>query len=96
MVRAEREHAAEWGVAPFYKLVADNPFYRVQYAHGVVHHAVGIYYGAEHLLLEPPADVVGEAGAHEEHSLHGLYLEVRLRDIYRSAELHNLNLEFRV
>ena len=65
-----------------------HPLQRMQHAHRVVHGAEGIHRCVEPFLGEAPSYAVGEARAHEEHLLQGLYGEVRFLYLYGCGEPH--------
>ena len=74
-VGAEREHCRARHLS---SLGCEVALYGVQNARRVVHHAVRIDRSAKLVVDKPATDVVGEAGAYEEHALAWVYSERRL------------------
>ena len=77
MVGAEREHSRLRGFIGCNKLIGPS-LHGVHDACRIVHHAVWIDRSAKLVVDEPATDVVGEAGAYEEHALAWVDSERRL------------------
>ena len=87
-VGAEREHRRARHLC---SLGCEVALYGVQNARRVVHHAVRIDRSAKLVVDEPATDVVGEAGAYEEHALAWVDSERRLvYDDWRAKFHYNL------
>ena len=88
MVCAEGEegglYSGEWRVD------SGQFFHRMENRGGVVHHAEGIYRGAELFFFESRANVISKARPYEEHFLAWFYLEPWLLNIYNRPKLHLL------